>query len=219
MQGEPIQFLAESHCAVRSSEDSSLSKEQGGASGIAGKSRVANWLVAGITDDCGPPHLRQAARRNVVAVERLAGLAGLDAGAARHHAGSRGRRERATASRGAARRPHRAARASRWSASPGSPGLMLALLATMPAVACSPGLMLAPLATGRSAPCRHRGRRGRSPHRHRSCAAARPPRNPAWPATGMIPTIELLPTRCDAASPRTRTPRCRAGRRRPARGA
>jgi hypothetical protein len=89
MQGEPIQFLAESHCAVRSSEDSSLSKEQGGASGIAGKSRVANWLVAGITDDCGPPHLRQAARRNVVAVERLAGLAGLDAGAARHHAGSR----------------------------------------------------------------------------------------------------------------------------------
>jgi hypothetical protein len=75
-------------------------------------------------------------------VERLAGLAGLDAGAARHHAGSRGRRERATASRGAARRPHRAARASRWSASPGSPGLMLA-----------------PLATGRSAPCR-----GREPH-------------------------------------------------------
>ena len=118
MQGEPIQFLAESHCAVRSSEDSSLSKEQGGASGIAGKSRVVNWLVAGITDDCGPPHLRQAARRNVIAVERLAGLAGLDAGAARHHAGSRGRRERATASRGAARRPHRAARASRWSASP-----------------------------------------------------------------------------------------------------
>ena len=142
MQGEPIQFLAESHCAVRSSEDSSLSKEQGGASGIAGKSRVANWLVAGITDDCGPPHLRQAARRNVVAVERLARLVGLDAGAARHHAGSRGRRERATASRGAARRPHRAARASRWSASPGSPGLMLA-----------------PLATGRSAPCR-----GREPH-------------------------------------------------------
>jgi hypothetical protein len=50
---EPIQFLAESHCAVRSSEDSSLSKEQGGASRIAGKSRVANWLVAGITDRPG----------------------------------------------------------------------------------------------------------------------------------------------------------------------
>ena len=74
---------------------------------------------------------------------------------------------------------------SRWSASPGSPGLMLAPLATMPAVAgvasaprgaarrphraarasrCSaspgsPGLMLAPRATGRSAPCR-----GREPH-------------------------------------------------------
>ena len=100
---------------------------------------------------------------------------------------------------------------SRWSASPGSSGLMLALLATMPAVAGvasapprrgarhvaridrlalrggaaspgSPGLMLAPLATGRSAPCRHRGRRGRSPHRHRSCAAARPPS--AAPAGG-----------------------------------
>jgi hypothetical protein len=46
MQGEPIQFLAESHCAVRSSENSSLSNEQGGASGIAGKSRVAEAAVA-----------------------------------------------------------------------------------------------------------------------------------------------------------------------------
>src|SRR6202049_1052260 len=50
MQGEPIQFLAESHCAVRSSKDSSLSKDQGGASGIAGKSRVAKGPDAGITD-------------------------------------------------------------------------------------------------------------------------------------------------------------------------
>jgi hypothetical protein len=50
MQGEPDQFLAESHCAVRSSEDSSLSKEQGGVAGIAGKSRDVNGPDAGITD-------------------------------------------------------------------------------------------------------------------------------------------------------------------------
>jgi len=43
MQGEPIQFLAESHCAVRSCSGFSLSKEQGGASGFAGKSRVARY--------------------------------------------------------------------------------------------------------------------------------------------------------------------------------
>ena len=43
MQGEPIQFLAESHCAVRSCNEFSLSKEQGGASGFAGKSRVARY--------------------------------------------------------------------------------------------------------------------------------------------------------------------------------
>jgi hypothetical protein len=41
MQGEPIQFLVESHCAVRGWKDFSLSKKQGEASRIAGKSRVA----------------------------------------------------------------------------------------------------------------------------------------------------------------------------------
>jgi hypothetical protein len=50
MQGEAIQFLAESHCAVRSSMDFSLSKEQGGVAGIAGKSRDANRPDAGIAD-------------------------------------------------------------------------------------------------------------------------------------------------------------------------
>ena len=43
MQGEPIRFLAESPCAVRSCNEFSLSKEQGGASGFAGKSRVARY--------------------------------------------------------------------------------------------------------------------------------------------------------------------------------
>ena len=43
MQGEPIQFLAESHYAVGSCNELSLSKEQGGASRFAGKSRVARY--------------------------------------------------------------------------------------------------------------------------------------------------------------------------------
>jgi hypothetical protein len=39
MQGGPTDFIAESHCAVRSWKNFSLKQEQGEASGIAGKSR------------------------------------------------------------------------------------------------------------------------------------------------------------------------------------
>jgi hypothetical protein len=62
MQGEPIQFLAESHYGVRSSKDSSLNKEQGGVTGIAGKSRDADGPDAGITADtsASPSFLRTA---------------------------------------------------------------------------------------------------------------------------------------------------------------
>src|ERR1700674_3524095 len=66
MQGEPIQFLAESHCAVRSSKDSSLSKDQGGASGIAGKSRVAKGPDAGITDRPGQAGARACPGRDAL---------------------------------------------------------------------------------------------------------------------------------------------------------
>jgi hypothetical protein len=53
MQGEPIQFRAESPCALRGSNNSSLSKEQGGVIGIAGKGSDANGPDAGIHEHAG----------------------------------------------------------------------------------------------------------------------------------------------------------------------
>jgi hypothetical protein len=44
---EPIQFIAESHCAVESWKNSSLRKEQGEASGIARKNGGAAGLQEG----------------------------------------------------------------------------------------------------------------------------------------------------------------------------
>jgi hypothetical protein len=58
MQGGPAQFIAESHCAVVSWKNLSLSKEQGEASGIAGKTQGRPGLQRGRIRDHGtrPDH-------------------------------------------------------------------------------------------------------------------------------------------------------------------
>jgi hypothetical protein len=75
MQGGPTHFMAESHCAAKSWKNFSLSKEQGEASGIAGKSgETAGCKEAGRRDHGTNGHGRAQSPRRDRSVRRETGL-------------------------------------------------------------------------------------------------------------------------------------------------